>query len=209
MVLMSEKPLRVLCLHGYHGSSTILDGQLRPLRDGLSTPMDFVTVDAPSIAAGDFGWWHGNIPGYRDEFLGWRRTRDWLSELFDRKGPFDGVLGFSQGAALAGLLPGLSAIEPRIRLRFAIMAGGFRSEAPEHQDLFARREAYDIPSFHIIGDTDTVVHPDDSRHLAEAFTSPMVVSHPGGHVIGATPHIKRALTDFLANIGPRREEELA
>ncbi|QUQ63692.1 hypothetical protein [Kutzneria sp. CA-103260] len=195
---MSEKALRVLCLHGYHGNSRILAGQLQPLRDGLSTPVDFVAVDAPSLAAGDFGWWHGDIPGYRDEFQGWARTRDWLVELFSREGPFDGVLGFSQGAALTGLLPGLSAAELSIGLRFAIMAGGFRSEAPEHRELFAQREAYRIPSFHIIGDTDTVVHPNDSRHLATAFTSPVVVSHPGGHVIAATPHIKSALDDFLA-----------
>jgi len=203
---MSDQALRVLCLHGYHGNSTILRSQVQPLKEGVSVPVDFVTVDAPSLAAGDFGWWHGDIPGYRDEFQGWSRTRDWLAWLFETNGPFDGVLGFSQGAALAGLLPGLSAVETRIHLGFVIMAGGFRSQAPEHRELFARREAYGIPSFHIIGDTDTVVRPADSRHLASAFTSPVIVSHPGGHVIGATPHITSALADFLAQ---QRKEELA
>jgi len=203
---MSDQALRVLCLHGYHGNSTILRRQLTPLKLSLSVLVDFVTVDAPSLAAGDFGWWHGDIPGYRDEFQGWDRTRDWLAWLFETNGPFDGALGFSQGAALAGLLPGLSAVEPAIHLRFAIMAGGFRSEAPQHRELFARREAYDIPSFHIIGDTDTVVHPNDSRHLAAAFTSPVVVSHPGGHAVAATPHIASALSDFLVH---RLKEESA
>ncbi|MFI9381907.1 hypothetical protein [Kutzneria sp. NPDC052558] len=201
---MSVKALRVLCLHGYHGNSTILRKQLMPLKFGLSVLVDFVTVDAPSLAEGDFGWWHGDIPGYREEFQGWPRTRDSLSWTLQMNGPFDGVLGFSQGAALAGLLPGLFADEPAIDLRFAIMVGGFRSEAPEHRELYARREAYDIPSFHMIGETDTVVNPEDSRRLAAEFTSPVIVTHPGGHAIAATALITSALSDFLA----QRQQEL-
>jgi hypothetical protein len=57
-------------------------------------------VDAPSLASGDFGWWH-------EGFRGWERTRDWAVELL-RTGPrIDGIFGFSQGAALTGLLAAL------------------------------------------------------------------------------------------------------
>jgi hypothetical protein len=90
----------MLCLHGYHGSATILRRPMAPLARALPTNVELLYVDAPSLSSGDFGWWH-------EGFSGWERTRDWAVELL-RSGPrFDGILGFSQGAALTGLLAAL------------------------------------------------------------------------------------------------------
>src|SRR5262245_20185651 len=50
--------LRILCLHGYHGSGAILRRQMATWPDELASLADFVYVDAPSLADGDFGWWH-------------------------------------------------------------------------------------------------------------------------------------------------------
>src|SRR5882757_2029883 len=99
--------IRLLCLHGYHGSADIMRRQLGPLVDGLDVPVEFVYVDAPSLAVGDFGWWHLN-------FQGWERTRDWAVDLFEREPRFDGVFGFSQGAALTALLVGMRASEGNV-----------------------------------------------------------------------------------------------
>jgi predicted esterase len=198
-----DRRIRVLCLHGYHGSAAILRKQMQPLFGELRSTVEFIEVDAPSLAAGDFGWWHGNFPSSQREYRGWQRTRDWLIELFDRQGPFDGVFGFSQGAALTGVLPGLRApdgkVTPRTPLAFdfAIMAGGFRSEAPEHQRLFAVKEGYQLPSLHVMGSADTVVPIADSLTLARQFAAPTVLEHGGGHVIGATPEIRAHVTAFL------------
>jgi Serine hydrolase (FSH1) len=52
------RKLRVLCLHGYHGSAKTLRLQMRPFTQGLEPLAEFVCVDAPSLAVGDFGWWH-------------------------------------------------------------------------------------------------------------------------------------------------------
>src|ERR1700685_1011740 len=100
--------LRVLSLHGYHGNAQVLRRQLAPLADGLDDLVEFVYIDAPSLAAGDFGWWHAE-PSERDagvgcgvkRYKGWRETRDAVVAAFTLQGPFDGVFGFSQGAALA------------------------------------------------------------------------------------------------------------
>src|SRR5689334_19339744 len=54
----SPRKLRILCLHGYHGSAQILRSQLGPLASSLEPLVELVYVDAPSLAAGDFGWWH-------------------------------------------------------------------------------------------------------------------------------------------------------
>jgi hypothetical protein len=119
--LPRARRLRILCLHGYHGSGAVLRRQMATWPSELATVADFVYADAPSLADGDFGWWHavdseqdpaGDDPGVGDRhrhYKGWARTRDAIVSAFEKQGPFDGVLGFSQGAALAALLVGLRA----------------------------------------------------------------------------------------------------
>jgi pimeloyl-ACP methyl ester carboxylesterase len=173
--------LRILSLHGYHGSAATLRRQLTPLSDGLTTA-EFVTIDAPSIARGDFGWWHLN-------FRGWESTRDWMLDYVAEHGPFDGVLGFSQGAALTSLLVGLLPFD------FAVMIGGFRSDSAKHADIYAG--SYDRPSLHIMGRNDVVVPIEDSRLLAGQFKCPMVLEHGGGHVIPSDREIRAGFETFL------------
>ena len=201
--------LRLLCLHGYHGNRNILRQQMDPLFHGLE--VDCVQVDAPSIAEGDFGWWHGNFSAYREGFRGWGRTRDWLVRIFAGEPCFDGVFGFSQGAALVGLLPGLRAPDGRpteatpLAFDFAIAVGGFRSDAAEHEPFFAARAGYQLPSLHIMGTSDRVVAAADSRVLAEQFPSPVVLQHTGGHVIPGVPPIRAKVVEFLQEMADRKD----
>jgi hypothetical protein len=191
------RALRLLCLHGYHGSAEILRGQLQPLVRDCPVPLDLCYVDAPSLADGDFGWWHLN-------FRGWERTKDWAVDLFARQPRFDGVFGFSQGAALAALLVGLRApsgqvtSERPLSFDFAMMASGFRSDSPRHTELFARRDSFALPSFHLLSRSDPIVATADSRALAAQFPAPVVVEHDGGHVIASTPPVRAAFAQFLA-----------
>jgi pimeloyl-ACP methyl ester carboxylesterase len=189
--------LRVLCLHGYHGSAAILRRQLAPLAAAIGTGVELVYVDAPSLATGDFGWWH-------EGFTGWERTRDWAAELL-RTGPrFDGIFGFSQGAALTGLLAGVLDLDPSVpRFDFAIMVGGFTSDMPQHAELF--RHKLTVPSAHVIGRADGIVPRRDSLRLADRFTDPLVLEHAGGHVIpgdrAVTAPIAQFLTGFVRGSG--------
>jgi pimeloyl-ACP methyl ester carboxylesterase len=186
--------LRVLCLHGYHGSAEILRRQMAPLASSISG-VEFVYVDAPSLAVGDFGWWHTPARG-------WDRTREWAVELFATQPRFDGVFGFSQGAACTGLLAGIRQ-EPgtTIRFDFAVMVGGFKNDAPQHAELYRRRLA--VPSLHIIGHSDGVIPPNESEDLVEQFENPIVLYHTGGHVIPAD----RAVVDGVAKFLERRAEQ--
>jgi pimeloyl-ACP methyl ester carboxylesterase len=176
---------------------------MEPLFGDLDSVAEFVAIDAPSTADGDFGWWHGDVARWKEEFRGWKRTRDSLLDVIAHRGPFDGVFGFSQGAALTGVLPGLLATEGKQPLDFAIMAGGFRSLEPEHDVLFAEDAAYRIPSLHLAGRSDTIVPLADSLVLARQFTAPTVLEHPGGHVIGATASIRQKVAGFLREMADR------
>jgi hypothetical protein len=137
------RDLRMLCLHGYHGTGAILRRQMAPLASAIPANIELVYVDAPSLSAGDFGWWH-------DGFSGWERTRDWAVELLCTAPRIDGIFGFSQGAALTGLLAALRDSQPsRLSFEFAIMVGGFTSTMPQHAGLL--RHKLTVPSVHVIG----------------------------------------------------------
>ena len=201
--------IRILCLHGYHGSANILRQQMNPLSESVRSIVEFTVVDAPTIASGDFGWWHGTFPSSNGQFRNWELTRSWTNDLFRNQGPFDGVFGFSQGAALTGLLTGLRASDEKvsdetpIAFDFAIMVGGFLSAEPEHQKLYAATDRYRIPSIHVIGTSDYVVPSTESRELAARFEAPEIIEHPGGHVIPALPVVQEKVTAFVTDMADR------
>jgi pimeloyl-ACP methyl ester carboxylesterase len=180
---------RILCLHGYHGSAAILRRQMSPVAAGLSADVELVYIDAPSLASGDFGWWH-------EGFRGWERTRDWMIELVGVQ-RYDGVFGFSQGAALAGLLVALGETEQApLSFGLAIMVGGFTSTSPQHAQLFAQK--LQVPSLHIMGRRDAIIPMPDSQLLAERFAHPVIIEHEGGHVIPDDAVITRRIAEFVA-----------
>ncbi|MDQ1464184.1 MAG: hypothetical protein QOC73_1125 [Actinomycetota bacterium] len=192
------RELRILCLHGYHGSGQILRRQTAGLSASISN-VEFVYVDAPSLAHGDFGWWHSPSRG-------WDRTRDWATELFATQPRFDGVFGFSQGAALTGLLAGMrqaSIDEPAatIDFDFAVIVGGFKNEAPQHAELYQRM--FTVPSLHIIGSADVIIPPHESQQLVEQFEGAVVVRHPGGHIVPSDRAVVEQVARFLNRTSPR------
>ncbi|KAI9642735.1 hypothetical protein NHQ30_008466 [Ciborinia camelliae] len=97
---------RVLCLHGMGSSARIFESQTAGFRDLLSEDYDFDFLDAPTICNAD--------PGLKDIYPGpyrcWYKTPTTASmskihaliiEYMDMNGPYDAVMGFSQGAAVA------------------------------------------------------------------------------------------------------------
>jgi Serine hydrolase (FSH1) len=205
------RKLRILCLHGYHSSAKTLRMQMRPVTEGLEALAEFECVDAPSLAIGDFGWWHAvsnDAAGPRHagvgpsamRYEGWSETKHWLVSLFRQSAPFDGVFGFSQGAALTSLLVGLRSpheAEAGISFNFAMMVGGFASNDGSHADLYQRKSEYRLPSVHIIGKSDFVVPSSHSNHLASFFKDPLILRHSGGHVVPGDPQVRNGVAAFL------------
>jgi len=204
-IVHQVRHLRILCLHGYHGSAAVLRRQMATLTAAMPADVEFVFVDAPSLAEGDFGWWHAGGGG-------WERTRGWATRLFRSTGGFDGVFGFSQGAALTGLPAGLQQARTDranhdIPFEFAVMVGGFKSDAAEPDDLFAR--PLSVPSFHVIGRSDIVVPPSESRLLADAFVDPLVLEHAGGHIVPGHPAVTGPVAALLRRVADDRRRPSA
>jgi len=188
--------LRILCLHGYHGNAAVLERQMSALTSGLDAGIEFVHVDAPSLAENDFGWWHSPARG-------WERTRAWAVAMFGSQPRFDGVFGFSQGAALTGLLAGMREIgHDGVTFDFAVLVGGFVNDSPDLAELY--RLPLSVPSVHVIGRADGIIPPWMSHDLASRFKEPVIVEHPGGHIIPGDRRVIEGIAAFLEQAtGPR------
>jgi acetyl esterase/lipase len=63
--------------------------------------------------------------------------------------------------------------------------------------LYTLTDSYALPSLHIIGRSDFVVPSELSKALARKFKDPVIAEHEGGHVVAATPEVRRQVGEFL------------
>lgn len=96
------------------------------------------------------------------------------------QGPFDGILGFSQGGAFAALLTEMMENE-QTPFKFSIIVAGFKPTMQVATNwMLTKEKKIKTPSLHFIGDLDTFVLPDKMNALLEAFEKPKIFRHTGG-----------------------------
>ncbi|KAH7277418.1 hypothetical protein KP509_39G049900 [Ceratopteris richardii] len=148
---------------------------------------------------------------YKRQTLGWISSLRKLEEVFNDQGRFDGVLGFSQGAAVAASLciSSESTLQEKssIKFRFAILCSGFISPASEMQDLMAHVSLpLKCPSLHIYADSgghDRQIVNTDSMQLKALFDpgTAMVLTHNLGHILPShrddMEKVKQFLSQFI------------
>jgi len=109
---------------------------------------------------------------------------EFIEELMIKQGPFDGLMGFSQGAILSAALPGLQAKGLALtrvpKLKYIMIIGGAKFKSPAvAEKAFSSKIA--CPSLHFLGETDFLkVH---GQELLEEFVDPLVIRHPKGHTV--------------------------
>lgn len=121
---------------------------------------------------------------------GWPQSQAALLRALREHGPFDGVLGFSQGATVAAVLAVQQwqqqqqcggASSPKPLFRFVLLCSGYRSPVLEHVALLDAATAaggVSLPSLHLFGSGggDRQVAPQDSEALAQCFHAAQVRS---------------------------------
>ncbi|KAI9164660.1 Ovarian cancer-associated protein 2 [Blastocladiella emersonii ATCC 22665] len=204
----SAHRLRILCLHGYTQNAAVFSKRTGVLRKHLKGKADLVYISAPHapdsyVASPDMdpaeegqrAWWNMTDSPTGPVYSGFDAGLAHVASALDAQGPFDGILGFSQGAAMAAL----AALRvPHPSLKFVICVSGFVSRDPAHAPWYEPAGGCTVPSLHVWGTADAWVPPAKSMELARAFASPTVFEHGGAHYVPMDAAGKAAVADFLA-----------
>ncbi|KAK8965693.1 Rhodanese-like domain-containing protein 6 [Platanthera guangdongensis] len=139
---------------------------------------------------------------YKTQTEGFEVSNHCLQDLISTMGPFDGILGFSQGAAMAALF-----CEEQQRgnervsdFRFAVLCSGYSAASNVSDGGFIK-----CASLHVFGDRgggrDRQINHEASRELADLFdkNSSVTVEHDMGHIIPTkSPYIDQMKAFFMS-----------
>ncbi|KAH0684859.1 hypothetical protein KY290_023763 [Solanum tuberosum] len=190
----NQRKPRFLCLHGFRTSGAILKTQIfDKWPTQVVDKLDLVFVDAPFPSQGKsevegifdppyYEWFQFNKEF--TEYENFDKCLEYIEECMIKHGPFDGLLGFSQGAILSGGLSGLQAKEvgltkvPKIKNLIIIGGAKFQNESVAEK---AYSSAITCPSLHFLGEKDYLKKY--GIELLESCVDPVVIHHPRGHTI--------------------------
>ncbi|KAK6923809.1 Serine hydrolase FSH [Dillenia turbinata] len=211
MRLKIQRKPRVLCLHGYRTSGEILKKMVGKWPKSVLQKLDLVFLDGPFLATGKsalegihdppyYEWFHNN----RDfrEFYGLEECLLYIEDCMIKHGPFDGILGFSQGAVLAAALPGIqsqgAALTKVPKIKFLIIISGGKFGGIKYGLPKLATNAYSspvqCPSLHFLGETD--FQKADGVDLMNSFVDPIAIHHPKGHTV---PRLDKKSEEVVLN----------
>ncbi|KAL3685174.1 hypothetical protein R1sor_003196 [Riccia sorocarpa] len=192
------KKLRVLAFHGFRTSGAILQKQLSKWSPSIHELVEFTCPDGPFPARGEsdvkaifegpyFEWMQYN-KGWT-EFYNYEESLAYIVDYMEKNGPFDGVLGFSQGSVTAGCLLACQ-IKKRVvggkspadlpPIRFYISISGAYLRDKGIKDVYSG-DPMDVPTLHFIGAKDMLKEP--SLEFLQFWKDPTELHHPSGHTV--------------------------
>ncbi|XWS44998.1 hypothetical protein CRYUN_Cryun15aG0098000 [Craigia yunnanensis] len=193
---MRRRKPRILCLHGFRTSGEILKKMMGKWPDTVLENFDFDFPDAPFPARGK-----SDIEGlYDPPYYEWYQVNEvecfnfeeciaYIEDYMVKHGPFDGLLGFSQGGMLASVLPSMQregvAFSKMPKIKFVIIISGFElrelKSGPPKLLVKAYSAPIECPSLHLIGDKDFL--KERGFKLLKSFVKPFVIHHSIGHTV--------------------------
>uniref|UniRef100_A0A3Q0KGF5 FSH1 domain-containing protein n=1 Tax=Schistosoma mansoni TaxID=6183 RepID=A0A3Q0KGF5_SCHMA len=205
-------PLKVLCLHGYRQNSDVFREKTGGFRKSLKKFCEFKFMSAPNIincSSNGCAWWFSKPMEFSAQEssaydAGFRESLLAVKKHIKEEGPFDGMFGFSQGAAFLLLLQIMMEhklddfsdydMEP---IKFTILVAPFISRCLLHQAIYVHKTS--IPSLVIYGETDFVIPREMSEETLNVFVSkPKVLVHDGGHYIPTHADAKKIYADIVS-----------
>ncbi|KAF9228441.1 FSH1-domain-containing protein [Gyrodon lividus] len=221
---------KVLMLHGYSQNASIFSKRLGALRKAMGNDIELVFVDGPvvlqpvdldGLTANALGasetttatsdptstpraWWKANPD--RTVASGLEDSLQMLRDIL-RRDQYDGIFGFSQGAAMAALLTALlekprsypaflvDGQPPHPPFQFCVSVSGFKVNDPVANEIFG--QSYTTPTLHIIGKTDVIVVEERSKTLLDVSAKARVEEHDGGHFVPSKATWRNFLRDYL------------
>lgn len=192
--------MKVLVLHGKQQNAEVFRGRCnkltsRAVRDKMVTKFYF--HDAPHCLPLKDGdqvpmrtWYLRNRDGSIEQGS-FDQTVSELEEVWRTQGPFEGILGFSMGGAMASIIASMPAKFPN--LAFVLIAG-----APDIDQKFVIPA--NVLSLHLIGLDDRTVLPKSSHSLANKYHGPLVTEHELGHCLPMKANHLQLMMEFLQDM---------
>ena len=194
----NDEPRKLLVLHGNRQTGQLLLGRMDKLRKKLMKQYNIrlVAPDAPFLcdtSSDDIDnnhhlrtWWkrsNSNDPNY---YEGLEESLRQVETIWNESSsePFEGILGFSQGARLAHLIALLSSSSTRFRnLRYVILVAGYDAPLPTNWEYGVTQDPIiRIQSLHVWGEKDNLITADQSRSVMQHYRNPPTTHvHEGGH----------------------------
>ncbi|XP_022131301.1 dihydrofolate reductase-like [Momordica charantia] len=189
---IQRKP-KFLCLHGFRTSGEILKKQVGKWPSSVLDLLDLHFPDGPFPSAGRsevegifdppfFEWFQFSAD--MTEYINFDECLSFIEDYMLKNGPFDGLLGFSQGAVLSAALPGLQekgvALTKVPKIKFVIIVSGAKFLSPLLAEK-AYSPSFTCPSLHFLGEEDFLMPA--GLELLESFVDPLVINHPKGHTV--------------------------
>ncbi|KAK1561865.1 hypothetical protein Q3G72_002157 [Acer saccharum] len=188
-----KKKMKILCLHGFRTSGSFLQKQISKWDPSIFSHFHLDFPDGIFPAGGKseiegifpppyFEWFQFD----KDftEYTNLEECISYLCEYITNKGPFDGLLGFSQGATLSALLLGYQAqgkvLKEHPPMKVFVSISGSKFRDPKICEV-AYKDKIKVKSVHFIGAKDWLKLP--SEELATAFENPLIINHPQGHTV--------------------------
>ena len=197
---------KLLCLHGRRSNAEVTEMQCQGILE-LDKVAALNYLDAPFESTAfdkDIGpgksWFLRDEPvEAAQEHL--RQSLVHIVQTIASAGPFDGVYGFSQGAAIASLL-----CEPAVQgalgltappFRFALLVCGadydtafgagvaqeFMGAHSAQENASSRSSLLQLPSLHFMGEKDDGLA--SSKALSQRYAQPHLLFHKSGHAVPA------------------------
>ncbi|KAK3638064.1 hypothetical protein LTR56_013274 [Elasticomyces elasticus] len=229
------RKLRILALHGFTQSGKWFEIKMKPIEHHIRTTLpshllrqypdgiEFLYPDGPVVLQDDGGdhcraWFRRLDTVSRYEELD--SSLEYLCAYVREHGPVDGVIGFSQGAAIAMMLASLCEASinpgrvgalrsqgspihlapPQGPLKFVIACAGFCGTAAYYSGFYNPKIV--TPSLHVIADLDTMVSAEHTSELMQACSNPQVVNHPAAHYLPRDGRNLNAIAEFIAESMP-------
>jgi len=156
---------------------------------------------------GEYYEWFNATDDSPPEYRHLPETLDYLERFMEEQGPFDGLVGFSQGGCLVHLISYMQATGMRFTnvpsLKFVLLLSARLSRLPDHQKMWSSPPENLPRSMVIYGGMDTSVKPHETQALIRTLPGADVIFIPEQH--HAIPRLSEddaaKLAEFLETYG--------
>lgn len=133
--------------------------------------------------------------------MNWKHTLAYVKGIVEKYGPFDGIVGFCEGASVASVALFLQEKGEDYGLgnvKLFIAMAPWRSPIYERDGLFSFNKPLKLPMLQIVGNNDMEVFLASAPNFRKDFTNSLEYRHNGKHVYPMfTPTLDKKLNQLL------------